>query len=201
MPVCDNCKNWNDEFENDFDVLIEKYGQNFIVDKLTTDLSYILKPVITNISDKLGLSPVDNSVDNVDKYNDQIDLGKPQKVSKDHIDKIKSAAKIAKDNAKELIIENPSNLDTNEYNKLVNALNDMPNNGVVMPVNVEIEKRDQSTTKILQNEIKGKTIKDIKFDEDCKLTIIFDDGAECVIVNTMYEGIDINIYNDKNKRI
>ena len=67
MPICENCKNWNDEFENDFNVLIEKYGQNFIVDKLTTDLSYILKPVITNISDELGLSPVDNSVDNVDK--------------------------------------------------------------------------------------------------------------------------------------
>ena len=53
----------------------------------------------------------------------------------------------------ELIIKSPSNLDTNEYNELVNALKNMPNDGVVVPVNVEIEKRDQSTTKILQNEI------------------------------------------------
>jgi hypothetical protein len=42
---------------------------------------------------------------------------------------------------------------------LVNALNDMPNNGIVMPVNVEIENKDQSTIKILQNEIKDIIIK------------------------------------------
>jgi hypothetical protein len=49
------------------------------------------------------------------------------------------------------------------------------------------------------HKLKGKTIKDIKFDEDCELTIIFDDGTECVIVSTMYEGLNIEIrIGDKN---